>query len=59
MSHNKAIKHGKSKRKPYRGSKAIDKSCRNHGSCIYCRDDRLYNNRKKQLQFRRKAENST
>ena len=59
MSHNKAIKHGKSKRKPYSGSKAIDKSCRNHGSCIYCRDNRLYNNRKKQLQFRRKAENST
>ena len=59
MSHNKAIKHGKSKRKPYRGSKAIDKSCRNHGSCIYGRDDRLYNNRKKQLQFRGKAENAT
>lgn len=55
MSHNKAIKHGKSKRKPYRGTKAIDKSCHNHGSCTYCRDNRLYNNRKKQLQFRRKG----
>ena len=33
MSLDKAIKHGKEHRKPYRGAKAVDKSCRNHGSC--------------------------
>ena len=42
MSHNKAILHGKEKRKPYTGAKAIDKSCRNHGSCIWCRGNRLH-----------------
>jgi hypothetical protein len=42
MSLDKAIKHGKEKRKPYRGSKAIDATCRNHGSCTYCRDNRTH-----------------
>ena len=28
MSLDKAIKHGKEKRKPYRGAKAVDKTCR-------------------------------
>lgn len=42
MSLDKAIIHGKEKRKPYRGSKAIDCTCRNHGSCKWCRDNRLH-----------------
>ena len=42
MSMDKAIAHGKAKRKAYRGSKAIDKTCRNHGSCPYCRQNRLH-----------------
>ena len=42
MSLNKAIEHGKEKRKPYRGSKAFDHTCRNHGSCDWCRENRLY-----------------
>jgi hypothetical protein len=42
MSMDKAIAHGKEKRKPYRGSKAIDRTCRNHGSCPYCRENRLH-----------------
>ena len=37
MSLDKAIKHGKEHRKPYRGAKAVDKSCRNHGNCPWCR----------------------
>jgi len=37
MSLDKAIEHGKEKRKPYYGAKAIDRTCRNHGSCPYCR----------------------
>lgn len=41
MSLDKAIAHGKEKRKPYRGAKAIDRSCRNHGNCEACRMRRL------------------
>lgn len=40
MSLDKAIKHGKEKRKPYRGSKAVDRTCRNHGSCTFCEMNR-------------------
>lgn len=39
---DKAIEHGKEKRKPYRGAKAVAYSCRNHGSCPYCRGNRTY-----------------
>ena len=42
MSLNKAIEHGKEKRKPYKGIKAIDCTCRNHGSCEWCKSNRLY-----------------
>lgn len=42
MSLDKGIEHGKEKRKPYRGAKAVSKPCRNHGSCPQCRDDRLH-----------------
>ena len=42
MSLDKAIEHGKEHRDKYRGSKAIDRSCRNHGSCSWCRDGRLH-----------------
>lgn len=42
MSLDKAIAHGKEHRKPYRGAKAVDPSCRNHGSCEYCKSNRLH-----------------
>ena len=42
MSLDKAIEYGKEKRKPYRGAKAIDCTCRNHGSCAWCMNNRLY-----------------
>ena len=42
MSLDKAIEHGKEKRKPYTGDKAVDNECRNHGSCSWCRENRLY-----------------
>lgn len=29
-------------RKPYRGSRRFDTSCRCHGSCPYCRSNRLH-----------------
>lgn len=41
MSLDKAIKHGKEKRKPYKKSKAFDTSCRNHGSCPWCKANRM------------------
>lgn len=42
MGLDKAIEHGKEKRKKYYGSKAIDCTCRNHGSCSICLGNRLY-----------------
>ena len=42
MSLDKAIIHGKEKRKRYYGSKAVARSCRNHGSCEWCRENRLH-----------------
>lgn len=42
MSLDKAIEHGKEHRKPYRGSKTFDRTCRNHGGCDWCKDNRLY-----------------
>lgn len=42
MSLDKAVQHGKEYRKPYTGGKAIDRTYRNHGSCDYCRENRLH-----------------
>lgn len=42
MSLDKAVQHGKEYRKPYTGGKAIDRTCRNHGGCDYCRENRLH-----------------
>lgn len=42
MSLEKAIKSGKEKRKPYRGSKRFDRTCRNHGGCPYCASGRRH-----------------
>lgn len=47
MSLDKAISHNKERRRPYIGAKAIDCSCRNHGSCDWCRGNREYASRKK------------
>lgn len=46
MSLDKAIEHNKEHRRQYRGAKAIDKSCRNHGDCPYCQGNRTYRYRK-------------
>ena len=37
---------GKENRKVYRGSKAVDKTCRCHGTCPYCKANRLYSIKK-------------
>lgn len=47
MSLNKSIEHGKEHRKKYRRSKAIDPTCRNHGSCKWCEENRRHKFRDK------------
>lgn len=44
MSLDKAIEHNKEHRKPYYGAKACDKTCRNHGSDDWEKDNRLIHN---------------
>lgn len=46
MSLDKAVQYKKEKRKEYHGAKAVDASCRNHGSCTWCRDNRLFKYKK-------------
>ena len=52
MSLDKAIKYGKEKRKQYRGGKACDPMCRNHGGCTWCRDGRLHKHKKRELIYK-------
>lgn len=51
MSLDKAIQSGKEHRKPYHGAKAIDHTCRNHGSCCWCKGNRLHSGRKRELKL--------
>lgn len=46
MSLDKAIRSGKEHRKAYRGAKAIDHTCRNHGSCPWCARARTLDRRR-------------
>lgn len=39
---DKAIEYGKEHRDQYRGAKACDKNCRNHGNCEWCKNNRMY-----------------
>lgn len=56
MSLRKAIEHGKEYRKPYYGSKAFDKTCRNHGGCPWCEENRKYKYTKKEQEAMAKLE---
>lgn len=47
MSMRKTIASGKEHRKPYYGSKDFDKTCRNHGSCPWCLENRMHKDMKK------------
>jgi len=47
MGLEKAIEHGKEKRRPYKGAKAVVCSCRNHGTCEWCRGNRTHNTNRK------------
>jgi hypothetical protein len=46
MSLDKAIEHGKEKRRPYRGSKRFDRSCRHGGNCGWCEGNRTVKNKR-------------
>ena len=46
---DKAIDNKKEYRKPYRGSKRFDHSCRNHGSCSYCEGNRTIFDKKARM----------
>ena len=48
MGLEKAIVSGREHRKPYHGAKAVCFNCRNHGTCDYCRSNRLYGARKRE-----------
>jgi hypothetical protein len=50
MSLDKAIQHGKERRKKYKGSKAFDTHCRNHGDCPVCQENRNYANKKRLME---------
>lgn len=56
MALDKAIEHKKEHRKMYRGSKAIDASCRNHGGCDWCLESRMHKYEKKKEAARLKEE---
>ena len=50
MSLDKAIEHGKEKRKPYYGAKRVDHTCRNHGTDKCSIKNRTYSSYKKELE---------
>lgn len=54
MSLDKSIMHGKEHRKPYRGAKSIDRTCRNHGGCPWCQGNRMHKNDKRMLALKQK-----
>ena len=56
VSLDKAIASGKERRKAYTGAKAIACSCRNHGTCEWCKRGRLYqlNKEKERMKEREK-----
>ena len=54
MSLHKAIKSGKEHRTEYGTTresfaKMIDKQCRNHGGCDWCKGNRTFGNRRRKL----------
>lgn len=57
MSLNKTIAYGKEHRKPYTGAKCVDPSCRNHGGCEWCEENRKFKHiRKEQKMISREEE---
>ena len=42
----------RTKKQPYRGSRRFDKTCRCHGSCSYCTNNRLIQQAREELRIR-------
>lgn len=65
MGLDKAIEHHKEKRKPYRGAKVCDRTCRNHGSDDWAKNNRLNRTNRlieksnQELKEMKKVENKT
>lgn len=49
MSLSKTIRSGKEYRKEFGGSKRYDTTCRNHGSCPWCKGNRLLWRKKRDI----------
>lgn len=49
MGLDKSIQSGREHRKQYTGAKAVDATCRNHGSCKQCLSNRTHKNDKRKL----------
>lgn len=45
MARKRYPKYLSKKRKPYRGSRRFDYTCRNHGGCSWCKGNRLHKRR--------------
>ena len=58
MSMDKAIEHHKEFRKRYYGAKSIDPSCRNHGGCLVCQENRTYCTRKRLMEWQSNLEDA-
>ena len=43
-------------RRPYRGAKAVDLWCRNHGRCSWCEGNRLYSRIKGEMSQKEQVE---
>ena len=56
MGMSKSIESKKEHRKPYRGVKAVDKTCRNHGTCEHCKSSRIYKVKKQEMSADDRAE---
>jgi len=48
MSFDRNHPNRKDHRKPFRGSKRWDRSCRNHGGCPYCGNGRQHANKRRE-----------
>lgn len=51
MSLDKAIQHGKERRKLYHGCKSFDPACRNHGGCPACEKARKLKHLRRKLAY--------
>ena len=48
MAFDKLYPKRKDQRESYHGSKVFDRSCRNHGSCGYCKGNRTHKNKRRE-----------